>query len=466
MIDEPVVKPYQPFPTFVEWSRGKPKLASFDSLAAAFSKSKHSYSPEALAKSVDVATKWAAIDTGAIEGLYEVERGFTFTMALNAASWENMHQVRPDHVVRAIEDAMEAYEYVLDIATGSRPITEVWIRELHATICASQSTYTVYTSVGPQERQLDKGAYKTDPNSPLNLAANEIHSYASPEDTIPEMARLVEELKSDLFANAHPILQASYAHYAFVCIHPFPDGNGRVARALSSIYLYRHVGLPLVVFADQKPSYLDALESADRADYSLFIRFISERTIDAMGMARTVLENASTPSISEQIKAANDLLVGRGGVSHQEFDAIGLRFLDAFAAAFDKVIHDQGFTAPFRVSTSFQGTQRGEAREGYRPIPDQPRILKLEVRSSAPLNSAATRSYNLLLARPGVSDVPDFLLVYKGGEIAADLRELHPTLGAALQFRLETTAEAHIGILLRSVVARGEDQLRNQGYAI
>ena len=50
-------------------------------------------------------------------------------------------------------------------------------------------------------------------------------------------ARLVPQLMNDLFAwmkeaqdDVHPLILSSVFHYEFVCIHPFSDGNGRMAR--------------------------------------------------------------------------------------------------------------------------------------------------------------------------------------------------------------------------------------------
>jgi Fic family protein len=267
MSEEPTFLPYDPFPSFPDFASSVKKPASFDGIESAFNDLRKTASVGDLAAAVMVATKWAAVDTGAIEGLYEVERGFTFSVALSGAAWDNIHLLKGEQAARTIEDQMTGYEHVLDIATKSRPVTEAWIRDLHTTICASQDTFEVLTAVGPQSRELPKGKYKSDPNSPLNFASNEVHSYASPMDTPPEMERFVTELHTDEFARAHPTIQAAYAHYAFVCIHPFPDGNGRVSRALSSVFLYRRPGVPLVIFADQKPAYIDALESADAGDY-------------------------------------------------------------------------------------------------------------------------------------------------------------------------------------------------------
>lgn len=465
MAEEPKILPYKPFPSFIEWSESTEVPISFDGTADSFVSLKDQFGPKSLRAATTVATKWAAVDTGAIEGLYDVERGFTFTIALNTSAWDDLHKMKGDAVAQTIHDAMEAYEYVLDIATNSRPVTQVWIRELHATICASQATYVVYTDDGPRDRSLSKGEYKKEFNSPLNLESNEIHGYASPNETPSEMDRLVSELNSEPFLRAHPIAQAAYAHYAFVCVHPFPDGNGRVSRALASIYLYRRPGVPLVIFADQKPEYITSLERADAGDFQAFTRFISDRATDTMGMIKSVLDSTSKPSIQDQVKAAKEMLVGRGGITHPEFDALGLRMVEALEAAFLEVISEARLELP--LSARIQRHSGGSAKslEGYRVIPQNPLWLGLTVSSAAPFNSEAARSYSLVVARPD-TDGPDFIVrSNKGGRIPAEQRELSPTVSAPLQFRLRTVAEGELGELLAQVIADADQQLRSQGYA-
>ena len=58
---------------------------------------------------------------------------------------------------RSFEDALRAFDYVLDLATTRTEASEKAIREIHELICASQETYRVITSVGWQERPLPKG---------------------------------------------------------------------------------------------------------------------------------------------------------------------------------------------------------------------------------------------------------------------------------------------------------------------
>ena len=61
--------------------------------------------------------------------------------------------------------------------------------------------------------------------------------YTPPQD---DVARLAEELCERMNSwDAHPALRAAWAHVAFAAIHPFTDGNGRTARILSSLAMYR-----------------------------------------------------------------------------------------------------------------------------------------------------------------------------------------------------------------------------------
>jgi Fic family protein len=116
----------------------------------------------------------------------------------------------------------------------------------------------------------------------VRLKDGTIHAYA-PVDQVPaEMHRLVEQTRTPAFESAHPVLQAAYVHYALVVIHPFADGNGRAARALTSTFFYRPCSIPFLVFADQRPAYFDALHAADLGDSGPLLAFFRDRGIDTM----------------------------------------------------------------------------------------------------------------------------------------------------------------------------------------
>jgi len=96
------------------------------------------------------------------------------------------------------------------------------------------------------------------------------------------MHRLCVELRSKEFMNAHPIIQAAYSHYSLVKIHPFADGNGRVARALGSVFTFRSLSMPLLILFEHRNEYLSALRNADKRLRQDFVDFLFERMITAL----------------------------------------------------------------------------------------------------------------------------------------------------------------------------------------
>ena len=85
----------------------------------------------------------------------------------------------------------------------------------------------------------------------------------------PLRPALVPEAMRELYwwiktSSLHPVLLAGEAHYRFVKIHPFYDGNGRAARLLLNwILLVR--GYPLTVIpAEARSRYITSIDEADR----------------------------------------------------------------------------------------------------------------------------------------------------------------------------------------------------------
>ena len=117
--NERVVVPYTPFPPFNEWAAGNFNSEVFDRFVDVLETTKREVSDGSLVRAVQTATKWAAVDTGAIEGLYEVDRGFTMSVAVGAIAWENLHERVGQEAERTIHDALAGYEFVLDVATAA-----------------------------------------------------------------------------------------------------------------------------------------------------------------------------------------------------------------------------------------------------------------------------------------------------------------------------------------------------------
>ncbi|MGL5913776.1 MAG: Fic family protein [Bacteroidales bacterium] len=145
-----------------------------------------------------------------------------------------------------------------------KPLTEAFIRQLHKILL--REDYTDYRKLSNETTisfLVHAGQYKTRPNS-VKTATGNIFEYASPEETPALMTDLVNwynevEKKAEL----SPIELASLFHYRYIRIHPFEDGNGRIARLMVNYILLRHNYPMVVIKSKHKKKYLTALNMAD-----------------------------------------------------------------------------------------------------------------------------------------------------------------------------------------------------------
>lgn len=169
-------------------------------------------------------------------------------------------------IMRDLEE-MKAHNVALRMIEAEareegRPLTETFIRTLHQTLLREDyqvtnpdgTTYTIHA-----------GQYKTRPNS-VRTITGELFEYASPEETPALMADLIAWYnREEAAATLSPIQLASLFHYRYIRIHPFEDGNGRMARLLVNYILCKH-GYPMIVVkSTEKNQYLSALNQCDVA---------------------------------------------------------------------------------------------------------------------------------------------------------------------------------------------------------
>ena len=176
-----------------------------------------------------------------------------------------------DHALRDYEE-MKAHDVGIEhlrmlAADRARELTEGDIRDLNRIILKEAFWKPAQTADGqPTRKQIVPGQYKTAPNNVLT-ATGELFEFASLEDTAPRMQALVRWLSEALASGSlHPVALASKLHHDFVLIHPFDDGNGRVARMLVNYVLLRNGYSPIIVRSDDKPAYLTALRKADAGE--------------------------------------------------------------------------------------------------------------------------------------------------------------------------------------------------------
>ncbi|WP_166664592.1 Fic family protein [Candidatus Thiosymbion oneisti] len=243
--------------------------------------------------------EWA-IETGIIERLYTWDRGVTEVLieqGIDASLIAHRGGVRrneADHVKALIDDQLSVIEGLFSYVKGEQPLTEHFIRGLQAQFTSHQdSTEALTTGRDVVRVPLEKGIYKTLPNNPRR-PDGEIHEYCPPEFTQEEMQSLIQWYRES--ESRLPVeVKAAWLHHRFVQIHPFQDGNGRVARALVSLVFLREGLFPLVIRDADRQAYIGALEDADQGDLkplvAMFARRQKESILQALGLEQQVQQN-------------------------------------------------------------------------------------------------------------------------------------------------------------------------------
>jgi len=107
--------------------------------------------------------------------------------------------------------------------------------------------------------------------------------YATPEETPARMGDLMQWYRRVWAAQElHPLLIAATFHFRFVEIHPFDDGNGRMARLLMNLILMQAGYVLVIINTNTKAEYLLALELADGGELEPFITLIGRNLLQSL----------------------------------------------------------------------------------------------------------------------------------------------------------------------------------------
>ena len=118
------------------------------------------------------------------------------------------------------------------------------------------------------------GQWRDDASGPMQVVSGphgrqKVHFQAPPADGLSgQVARFVEWFEHD--RTDQPVIKAGLAHFWFVTLHPFEDGNGRVSRALGDMLLSRFDQQPLRYYSvsaqiqQDRKTYYDILERTQK----------------------------------------------------------------------------------------------------------------------------------------------------------------------------------------------------------
>ncbi|PKK81668.1 MAG: hypothetical protein CVT47_01255 [Thermoplasmata archaeon HGW-Thermoplasmata-2] len=200
----------------------------------------------------------------------------------NRLSLEQVSQLaRGREVTATRKDKQEVLNYLKVLKDidklAKKGIAEETILEIHRTL-----------TEGVMENSLDSGAYRTRYVVVGNRITGEVYFRPPKNKDVPGLVRaLVDWLNSEEAKELDPVLAAGIAHYEFVRIHPFIDGNGRTARALATLVLY------LRGFDVKKFFALDDYYDSDRQAYYKVLQSIDQKTLDITNWLEYFTEGVS-----------------------------------------------------------------------------------------------------------------------------------------------------------------------------
>jgi Fic family protein len=199
-------------------------------------------------------------------------------------------QATGNHEMREFEE-MKSHDATLKLIREyakdeEHPLTEVFIKQLNELILVGPFWKDAITPEGQAtKREIFPGDYKKHPNH-VRLQNGELFEYASPHETPSLMTDLLDTYKVNYASTEiHPLWLAATMHYKLVRIHPFDDGNGRVARLVMNYILLKKGFPPIVLKSNDKKAYLLALNQADVGNEKFFHHYLGEQLILSLELA-------------------------------------------------------------------------------------------------------------------------------------------------------------------------------------
>lgn len=199
-----------------------------------------------------------------------ISKSFLIDFIANSISFETL-QVTKETVEKIIDDDLEGidektikivknYEngiiYSFNLLEEKKNLSENDIKDIHEKVVNGLSLGGLYRNVDISI----KGSNHTPP------------SYLKVYDRMKKYIDAINDDNNDIYYNI------AFAHLQLMKIHPFLDGNGRVARIVLNFELQKYNLKPIIISYDEKESYFNLLEEFKvNKNINPFIDFIKEK---------------------------------------------------------------------------------------------------------------------------------------------------------------------------------------------
>lgn len=170
-----------------------------------------------------------------------------------------------DHI-EARNDA-DAFDFIIQLVQQKKPFSQDSIQQIHELVTKGLLK--------------DAGKYRTG-NVRITGSPITPPSYTKIIRLMDDYIHTIKTLQ------LHPLKKAAFIHHQLVWIHPFFDGNGRVARLATNLFFMQQGYPPVVLKQEQRKIYYHVLRQADKGNLSPFAEFISKAMNESLQLYLSV----------------------------------------------------------------------------------------------------------------------------------------------------------------------------------
>jgi Fic family protein len=208
----------------------------------------------------------------------------TLEQAERILAGKKVRDARPDDAQELL-NYKKAFELVSEYLESGEPITEALIRRIHKRLVQSV-----------RGNKASPGEYRKIQNYIVNTRTGEKTYTPPPPGEVPHMMTdLVAWLQRETQIN--PVIVAGIAQFQLVHIHPFVDGNGRTARLLSTLCLYK------AGYDFKRLFTISEYYDRDRPAYYKALQSVRERAMDMTGWLEYFTEGLNAQMMEVQVSA-------------------------------------------------------------------------------------------------------------------------------------------------------------------